>query len=495
MSVMSPQPASQQLGSAMASEPQDAEQHHEAVGLATGHLRSAQIIALALTSQTPAVALATVPFLIVLTAGNGSWLGALIIALTTACIGVSVITFARRYVGTGSVYSYMPHVFGAWGRLLVGATLLIGFVVLLAGVLLLTGVFAGSFLVAMGLSSGLSAGAIAVTSTCAIAVSAVLAYRGLDASIRTAVVLTLITVPIISLITLAIALHTGLDLHAQLSLEGSTLSGIFQGVAAGSVFVVAFESSAALAAETKSPKRNVPLAVMSIPVVLGGAYLIATLLQVPGLAAAADAINSGLSPAAALAQDAQLGDIVVKSIDLVLAVANLASLIAFVNFGSRFVATLATDGLLPRSFAKVHPRFLSPSVAVVALAGSAQTVLLVLIVLYPDDLLTKVFPSLSTLTVYAWVIPWVLICVGSIVLRVRERKLRPLPVLAAVIGAGATVWIYVNAIINPPPSPVDEMTYVFLVAAGAMFAAFVILNRRRRSREHQTQPNMKGHSR
>ena len=484
-----------ELGSAMASEPQDATQHHEAVGLENSHLRSAQIIALALTSQTPAVALATVPFLIVLTAGNGSWLGALIIAITTACIGFSVITFARRYVGTGSVYSYMPHVFGAWGRLLVGATLAIGFVVLIAGVLLLTGIFAGSFLVAMGLSSGLSAGAIAVTSTFAIAVAAALAYRGLDASIRTAVVLTLLTVPIISFITLAIALHTGLDLGAQLRLEGSSIGGIFQGVAAGSVFVVAFESSAALAAETKAPKRNIPLAVMSIPVILGAAYLVATLAQVPGMTAAADAINSGLSPAAALAQEAQLGDLVVKSIDLVLAVANLASLIAFVNYGSRFVATLATDGLLPSAFTKVHSRFRSPSVAVVALAVAAQAVLLVLIWLYPDDLLTKVFPSLSTLTVYAWVVPWVLICVGSIVLRIRERNVRPLPVLAAVLGAGATLWIYVNAIVNPPPSPVDEMTYVFLVAGGATFAAFAVLDRRRRRREHETAYNLKGQSR
>ena len=141
-------------------------------GSRQNHLRSAQIIALALTSQTPAVALATVPFLIVLTAGNGSWLGALIIALTTACIGFSVITFARRYVGTGSVYSYMPHVFGAWGRLVVGATLAIGFVTLIAGVLLLTGIFAGSFLVAIGVSSALSAGTIALTSTGAIVIAA-----------------------------------------------------------------------------------------------------------------------------------------------------------------------------------------------------------------------------------------------------------------------------------------------------------------------------------
>lgn len=476
----------------MAPQPQDAAHHHEAAGLQAGQLRSVQIIALALTSQTPAVALATVPFLLVLSAGNGSWLGALIVAITTACIGSSVITFAKRYVGTGSVYSYMPHVFGAWGRLLVGATLAIGFVVLIAGVLLLTGIFAGSFLVAIGVSSGLSAATITLTSTLAIVIAAALAYRGLDASVRTAVVLTLMTVPIIALITLAIAMHTGLDLGTQFRLEGSSVSGIFQGVAAGSVFVVAFESSAALAAETKSPKRNIPLAVMSIPVILGAAYLLATLMQVPGLSAATDAINSGLSPAAALAQQAQLGDVVVKSIDLVLAVANLASLIAFVNYGSRFVATLATDGLLPSAVAKVHSRFRSPNVAVVALAGAAQGCLLLLVWLYPNDLLTKVFPSLSTLTVYAWVIPWVLICLGSIVLRFRENRVRPLPILTAAIGGGLTLWIYVNAIVNPPPPPVNEMAYVFLAAAGVTFVAFVILNRRHARRADASALQLKG---
>jgi hypothetical protein len=82
----------------------------------------------------------------------------------------------------------------------------------------------------------------------------------------------------------------------------------------------------------------------------------------------------------------------------------------------------------------------------------------------------------------------VLICVGSIVLRVREHRLRTLPVLAALIGAAATLWIYVNAIINPPPSPVNEMTYVFLVAGGLTLAAFALLNRRRHRRGRNGEP-------
>jgi amino acid transporter len=455
-------------------------EHHEAEGLEGSHLRGGQITALALASQTPAVALATVPFLLVVTAGNGSWLGALMAAVATACVGVAVIVFARRYVVTGSIYSYMSHVFGPWARHLVGTTLLLGYVTLLAGVLLLTGAYAGSFLISIDVVSDLGPGVMTVLTSIALAVATALAYRGLDASISWAVVLTVLTLPLVVVITIASAIHSGLHLGSQLSLADSTPSGIFQGVAAATVFLVAFESSAALAAETKDPRRNVPRAVMSIPVVLGIAYLLATLLQVPGLLGAADAINAGASPAAALATEAGLGKPVATATDLVLAVANLASIIAFINYGSRFVATLATDGLLPQRVAAVHPRFKSPGLAIITLAVLSQTCLLVLVWSYPDHLLTKVFPALSTLTVYMWVVPWVLICLGALVLA-KRRTVAPVAVgLAAVIGAVGMSWIYINGLVNRPTSPVDAMSYVFLILTAVGFVTFAVVERARR---------------
>jgi amino acid transporter len=455
-------------------------EHHEAEGLEGSHLRGGQITALALASQTPAVALATVPFLLVVTAGNGSWLGALMAAAATACVGVAVIVFARRYVVTGSIYSYMSHVFGPWARHLVGTTLLLGYVTLLAGVLLLTGAYAGSFLISIDVVPDLGPGIMTFLTSIALAVATALAYRGLDASISWAVILTVLTLPLVVVITIASAIHSGLHLGSQLSLAGSTPSGIFQGVAAATVFLVAFESSAALAAETRDPRRNVPRAVMSIPVVLGIAYLLATLLQVPGLLGAADAINAGASPAAALATEAGLGKPVATATDLVLAVANLASIIAFINYGSRFVATLATDGLLPQRVAAVHPRFKSPGLAIITLALLSQTCLLVLVWSYPDHLLTKVFPALSTLTVYMWVVPWVLICLGALVLA-KRRTVAPVAVgLAATVGAVGMAWIYVNGLVNRPTSPVDAMSYVFLILTAIGFVTFAVVERARR---------------
>jgi amino acid transporter len=455
-----------------------ATQHHEAEGLDAGHLSRGQIVGLALASYVPAVGLASVPVLLLATAGNGSWLGALIAALATVSVGMSVIAFARRYVVTGSLYSYISQIFGTWARSLMGATLLLGYVAQIAGITLIVGIFSGSFLLSVGVDSGLDVGMQTAIYVVAVGVSAAVAYRGLDTSVRTAVTLAALSVPLMLVITVAVGLDTGLDLGSQLSLEGATASGIIQGVAAGAAFLVGFESSAALAAETRDPKRNVPLAIMSIPIILGSLYVLATIFQIPGLTAASEALGAGASPASALALEAGFGADVAKATDLVLAIATFASLIGFVNYGSRFIATLGADHVLPGATARVHPRFRSPSIAIVLISTIGLALIIVLVALNPDDILT-VYASIATLIVYFWVVPYLLICAGAVVLLAREKQLMPWLVGSALVGASAMAWLYVNGIVNPPPAPVDAMSWVFLVATVVVFAGFYLGQRLR----------------
>ncbi|MEU0265143.1 APC family permease [Nocardioides sp. NPDC006303] len=455
--------------------------HHEVQGLDSGHLTRNQIVGLALASYIPAVGLASVPVLLLGTAGNGSWLGALIAAVATALVGVAIITFARRFVVTGSLYSYIAYAFGPWARALMGAGLLLGYIAQVGAIAFLVGLFGGSFLLSIGVSSGLDVGVQMVIYTISVLIAATIAYRGLDTSVRVAIGLAVISVPLMLLITVAVALKTGVDLSSQLSVEGATSSGIFQGVAAGAAFLVGFESCAALAAETRDPKRSVPIAVMSIPVVLGITYVLATLLQVPGLTAAGDALAAGTSPAAALAGEAGLGTNVAKATDLVLAVATFAALIGFVNFGSRFVATLAADGLLPRWSARTHPRFQSPSNAIVLISVLGLGAILLLVALNTDDIFS-VYYSVATIIVYFWVVPYLLICAGAIKLLLGERRLTPVVCVSAAVGAAAMGWLYVNGIVNPPAAPVDAMSWVALIAVAALFVVFLALGVRARNR-------------
>jgi len=112
---------------------------------------------------------------------------------------------------------------------------------------------------------------------------AAIAYCGVETSVRVAVTLAGVSVPVVLLITIASANYTHLHLGSQFHLATGNLSGIFLGVATGSAWLVAFESCAAMAVATKDPQRNVPLAVMAIPVVLGLLYISCTVADVPGL--------------------------------------------------------------------------------------------------------------------------------------------------------------------------------------------------------------------
>lgn len=453
-------------------------------GLDTGHLSRNQLVGLALASYVPPVGLASVPALVLVTAGNGSWLGTLIAALATSLVGLSVIAFARRHVVTGSLYSYLPHVFGPWARILTGAALFLGYIAQIGAIAFLVGLFSGSFLLSLGVESGFDVGVQMAIYAIAVLIAGTIAYRGLDTSVRAAVTLAVVSVPLMLVVTVAAAVSTGLDLGSQLSLEGATPSGIFQGVAAGAVFLVGFESSTALAAETRDARRSVPLAVMCVPVGLGALYVVATLLQVPALFAASEALAAGTSPAAALALEGGLGTTTASATDLVLAVATFAALIGFVNYGSRFVATLAADGLLPARAGRIHPRHQSPAAAVVTICALGLGAILVMVALSPDAIL-EVYNSVATLIVYFWVVPYLLICAGALRLLRREGRLGPLAVVGAGLGAAAMAWMYLNGLVNPPAPPLDAMSYVAVIAVVVVFVVFLVVDRVARSRQHQ----------
>ncbi len=447
-------------------------------GLETGHLGRVSLASLAVASYSPAIGMALAPLLFVSAGGVKAWPAALLAMAAVIGVGLAVTTFARRYVGTGSLYSYIGEVFGASARRLMAAALFLGFVLQLAGTTAIAGIFTGSFLTAMGVDGALDLGPQVALFTAAVLVSAGVAYRGLDTSVRVAVTLAVLSLPLMIVITVASAAHTGLQLPQQLDLGSTSVSGVFQGLAGGIAFLVSFESCTALAAETRDPRRNVPVAVMSVPVFCGLLYLVATFLQAPGLAAASDVLAGGASPAAALAMQSGLGTAVATATDAVLALANFAALIGFVNYGSRFFLTLGRDGLLPVRTSVIHRRYHSPATAIVLLAVTGLAVLCGAFLL-AGDLMTA-YNSIAVSIVYAWVLPYLLITVGAVTLLVRERAVRPLVVVGSVVGFAGMTWLYLNGIIFPPPSPIDAMSWVVLVAIVGLVVGFTVASRRRR---------------
>jgi amino acid transporter len=450
-----------------------------AAELDTGHLTDNQLLGLSVASFIPAVGLATVPAFVVAYAGASAWLSMLAAIALFVALGLFISLFARRFVGTGSLYSYVQHVFGDWGKIVMGAGLVPGYIIATMSLIVGFGVYAGSFLSSIGIASAYEFGWQLVLYAFAAVVTTLVVYRGLDVSVRTSVALTIISVPVMALITVATIFGDEFSVSAAFATDGLTLDGFLQGLAIGCAFFVAFESCAALAAETKDPHRAVPRAILVIPIVLGATYLLATLIQVPTLLAAGDELATGASPPAVLADRAGLG-FLSEITDLIIAVAVFASFIGIANYASRVLVSVAAEGLLPSGLSQVNQRYKTPTVAIVAIMLPSFLGPVVLQIVSDDTPLT-IYGYIATLLVYAWVVPYMVICIGGAMLLMRSQRSSPLVLLGAVVTSAAVLWLYVNGIVNPGPAPLDAMPYVWALTFVVFLVAFIASARARRT--------------
>jgi amino acid transporter len=449
-------------------------------GLEKGRLGRAQLVSFSIASFVPAVGMTMMPMLMVSNAGIQAWPSALLSGLAIFCVGVAVVTFASRYVSTGSLYSYAGEVFGPWASYVTGASLLAGFIIQVAAIAGLTGIFLGSCLESLGMpeSNGLLPQILIYAGVSG--AGAWVAYRGIDISIHVAVGSAIASLPLMLLVTVVSAIHTGLDLHHQFSFEGLSAARILRGVASGAVFLVGFESCASLASETRDPTRNVPWAVMAAPVALGLLYLVATILQAPGLVAASSQLAKGVSPPAALALQAGLSRWIAESTNLVCAAAMFASMVGFLNYGARLILTLSRDGMLPCGVSAIDRRYQTPYVAIWVLAGVGLLLMSVLVSI--RGTITAAYALIAELCVFVWIPPYVLITAGAVLLTLRGGTFQPVRVTAIVAGGASMLWAYINAVVNPAPDPVEAaMSWVAAIILLAAMGLFALIRRNRAS--------------
>lgn len=117
---------------------------------------------------------------------------------------------------------------------------------------------------------------------------------------------------------------------------------------------IGFDGISALASETDNPRRNVARVFRWTLGLTAVTVATAALLQTPILLANSAALDAGESPSSILAKTAGISGLNIAS-DLLLLMATMAGLIAWLNFAALIEATAATDKFLPRSLADLHP--------------------------------------------------------------------------------------------------------------------------------------------
>jgi amino acid transporter len=406
---------------------------------------------------------------------QAAWLSNLLSVAVLALLSVVISAYARRYVVTGSLVSYVYEALGSRARLIVAACMMLGYVALTATLVLGVVVFTSSALLDLGVQSAASTTVQCVSAVVISLAAAGCACLGIDVSVRVVLILGFLCVPFVILAMVAAFLELHPAVAMQFNLETVSLRGIIQGAVAATGYYVGFDGIAALAVETKDPKRNVPRVLVGTVLIVGAAITASCFVQYPMLVNHADELAAGASPVAIFAH--AIGwDWLAVVVDVLIVPATLAATVTLYNIGARIIATTAADGLLPARLSRIHSRFHTPCEAVGALAIVATCLAVLLeVILKKPPLLTSVY--LANLTTYYWLAPYFLVCVG--ILRILRREaVRDIPTTSAAwVSMSAIVYVAVETFRSPVDAGTKYLPYLAVGSIAAVALAFLVTRR------------------
>jgi len=207
--------------------------------------------------------------------------------------------------------------------------------------------------------------------------------------------------------------------------EGGFVYGI-QGVfrAASVIFFayVGFEAVSTAAAEARNPQRDVPIGIL-------GSLFVCTLIYIVVSAVLTGVVSYrdlGVPEPIAVAVD-RMGMPAFSFLIKIGAIAGLSSVMLILTYGqSRVFFAMARDGLLPRAFCKIHPKFRTPWIGTIILGILISIASSLLPITILGDLV-----SLGTATAFA------IVCLAVMSLRTTRPEL-PRPFRVPLGGAFVT---------------------------------------------------------
>jgi APA family basic amino acid/polyamine antiporter len=217
------------------------------------------------------------------------------------------------------------------------------------------------------------------------------------------------------------------------------------GIQAGAAIVffayIGFDAVSTVAEEVRNPKRDMPIGIIGSLIVCTIIYIVVAAVFtgiIPYKALVQTLATKQAEPLTLALQYANIkkwGNLFVGIVAFGSVVAHTAVLLVFQLGQPRIFFSMARDGLLPKSFAKVHPKFHTPHVTTI-LTGVAVGV-------------TAMFTSIDEmvdLTNIGTLFAFILVCLGILVLRKREPERprafkTPLVPFLPILGVLACVYL------------------------------------------------------
>jgi len=205
--------------------------------------------------------------------------------------------------------------------------------------------------------------------------------------------------------------------------------GVLKGAAIVFFAFIGFDAVSTAAQEAKNPKKDMPIGILGSLVVCTILYILFSWV-LTGVAPYTDFVKSGKEASVAYAIDTYMhGYGWLATLVTVAILAGFSSVILVMLMGqSRVFYTMSTDGLLPKVFSELHPKFRTPY--------KSNVILFVFVGLFAAFVPGSVAGDLTSI---GTLLAFVLVCAGVIILRKTDPNLprpfkTPLVPLVPILG-------------------------------------------------------------
>src|SRR5579863_8036619 len=388
--------------------------------------------------------------------GVAAPLSVLIAAVGVFAIGWIVSSYAKQIHAAGSLYDYVTRGLGDRIGTAAGWLYYAGVTVLMTSLLLIAGGYLQSTIASEFSVNPLPAWAWTLI---VIALITAALYFGVRISVRSQLVLALISIIVVTIFFIVVIVKLGSanslkPFNPSSSAQG--WSGIFFGVLYGILLFVGFETAANLAEETPKPHKHVPAAVMITAGIATVYFVLAAYAEVAGFHYSLKTLSAAASaPLFALGAPKSAGGYggtwIDRLLELVVFFDMLAVAIGCAVSASRGIFARARDRRIPASLAITSKRYDSPLGATVFLVGASLLTLAAdvwwkgLFALPATPHYFALFAWGSTFGGFALVVVYLLMAIGS---------------LRSFAHSPRRLWLVLSAVL------------AILITAGAIFGSF-----------------------
>jgi amino acid transporter len=393
-------------------------------------------------------------------AGSATWLAYLVAMVGILFVAAAVNVFAKRSASPGSLYTYAAIGLGPGWGVVTGWALFIAYAG--TGAAVTTG-FANYANVLVGRINASWHIPSAILISLSVLVSWWVAHRDIKLSTRLILWLEFGSVSLILLLVGATLIQNGID-WPQLTLEGSSVGALRNGLVLATFSYVGFESATVLGSEASNPLRNIPRAVLLSATLIGILFVLASYSETLAFHGEVTSLDKSGAPLHVVADKAGLG-FLGWFIDIGAVVCFFACVLASINAAARVLFFLAHHRVFHKSLTGTHHKNETPHIAVGLTAILTWLPAFILAARGAGDF--DIYGWVGTVATVSFILVYIAVLVSAPLYLARRRELKPFHVLSAVAGTAFLVNAIAGNLYPVPAAPYNWLPYLAFALVGA----------------------------